>query len=108
MKKGWKKWMIMISLVGVLGLVACGGNNAESTETESQIQATEDVTSTSMQNTETESETEVQLTEEIPENQNLLTGLATLTEEAIGKRPVAIMINNIETDFDSFLCELNI
>lgn len=33
--------------------------------------------------------------EVIPENQNLLTGLADLTDEAIGKRPVAVMVNNI-------------
>ena len=33
--------------------------------------------------------------EKIPENQNLLTGLADLTDEAIGKRPVAVMVNNI-------------
>lgn len=32
----------------------------------------------------------------IPENQNLLTGLGALSEEAIGKRPVAVMINNVE------------
>ena len=31
----------------------------------------------------------------IPKNQNLLTGLPDLTEEAIGKRPVAVMVNNI-------------
>lgn len=34
--------------------------------------------------------------EDIPENQNLLTGLPTLTEEAIGKRPVAVMVNNVQ------------
>ena len=33
--------------------------------------------------------------EEIPANQNLLTGLPDLTEEAIGKRPVAVMVNNV-------------
>lgn len=33
--------------------------------------------------------------EEIPVNQNLLTGVADLTDEAIGKRPVAVMINNV-------------
>ena len=33
--------------------------------------------------------------EVIPENQNLLTGIPDLTEEAIGKRPVAVMVNNI-------------
>ena len=31
-----------------------------------------------------------------PENVNLLTGVADLSEEAVGKRPVAVMINNIE------------
>lgn len=30
-----------------------------------------------------------------PENENLLTGLADLTEGAIGKRPVAVMVNNV-------------
>lgn len=34
--------------------------------------------------------------EKIPANQNLLTGLADLTDGAIGKRPVAVMVNNIE------------
>lgn len=35
--------------------------------------------------------------EEIPANQNLLTGIPDLTEGAIGKRPVAVMINNISS-----------
>lgn len=36
--------------------------------------------------------------EEIPEpaNQNLLTGWGNLSEKAIGKRPVAVMVNNVE------------
>ncbi|MGC4017976.1 MAG: DUF3048 domain-containing protein [Muricomes sp.] len=34
--------------------------------------------------------------EKIPANQNLLTGLADLTDGAIGKRPVAVMVNNIQ------------
>ena len=33
--------------------------------------------------------------EVIPENQNLLTGVPDLSEDAIGKRPVAVMVNNI-------------
>lgn len=33
--------------------------------------------------------------EEVPANQNLLTGLPDLTEGAIGKRPVAVMVNNV-------------
>lgn len=32
----------------------------------------------------------------IPKNQNLLTGLGNLSEKAIGKRPVAVMINNVQ------------
>lgn len=31
-----------------------------------------------------------------PENTNLLTGLPTLTDEAIGKRPIAVMVNNVD------------
>lgn len=31
-----------------------------------------------------------------PENQNLLTGFGNLSEKAIGKRPVAVMVNNVE------------
>lgn len=34
--------------------------------------------------------------EVIPANQNLLTGVADLTDAAIGKRPVAVMINNVQ------------
>lgn len=32
----------------------------------------------------------------VPKNQNLLTGIGDLSKEAIGKRPVAVMINNVE------------
>lgn len=32
----------------------------------------------------------------VPKNQNLLTGIADLSKEAIGKRPVAVMVNNVE------------
>lgn len=37
----------------------------------------------------------VELKEETPENQNLLTGIADLSDDAIGKRPVAVMVNNV-------------
>ena len=37
----------------------------------------------------------VETSEEIPANQNLLTGVADLTDGAIGKRPVAVMVNNV-------------
>jgi len=32
----------------------------------------------------------------VPKSQNLLTGVGDLSQEAIGKRPVAVMINNVE------------
>ena len=44
---------------------------------------------------EPEVEEEPEQEEEIPANQNLLTGVPDLTDEAIGKRPVAVMVNNI-------------
>lgn len=39
---------------------------------------------------------EPEVVEQMPANQNLLTGLPDLTDGAIGKRPVAIMVNNIQ------------
>lgn len=41
-------------------------------------------------------EPEEEPAEEIPANQNLLTGLPDLTDGAIGKRPVAVMVNNLQ------------
>lgn len=38
---------------------------------------------------------EVEETEEIPANQNILSGIPDLSEGAIGKRPVAVMVNNV-------------
>ncbi len=44
---------------------------------------------------EEEAEKKEEPQEEMPANQNLLTGIADLTEGAIGKRPVAVMVNNV-------------
>ncbi len=55
-----------------------------------------DTTEKKEKKTETVKEEEKdQSTEEIPANQNLLTGIADLTDGAIGKRPVAVMVNNV-------------
>lgn len=56
------------------------------------------------ENTETETETETETQEEIvtPGSTNLLTGLPTLTDEAIGKRPVAVMVNNVKASFPQY------
>lgn len=48
-------------------------------------------------------ETETQDTEIIDERYiNLLTGEVTLTEQAIGKRPVAVMVNNVKAAFPQY------
>lgn len=39
---------------------------------------------------------EPQLPTPIPENENILTGIGDISQEAIGKRPVAVMVNNVE------------
>lgn len=39
---------------------------------------------------------EKEVKEDIPANQNLLTGIPDLTDGAIGKRPVAVMVNNVQ------------
>ena len=44
---------------------------------------------------EEEKEPEPEPEEPIPANQNLLTGIPDLTDAPIGKRPVAVMVNNI-------------
>ena len=63
----------------ILSMTGCKNNDApeESKETTQII--------------EEETETE----EKISENQNLLTGISDLSDGAIGKRPVAVMVNNI-------------
>ena len=83
--------MIILTLLLVVGLSACGK--------EETIQQPEDIE----ENTEIVLEIETEevegseiVEEVIPENQNLLTGLPTLTDGAIGKRPVAVMVNNVQ------------
>lgn len=85
MKKGIKAivWLLMfLILLGVLS--GCKKKSEEKID-----EPTEKVEETITEEPEESKEPE------IPENQNLLTGLPDLTEEAIGKRPVAVMINNV-------------
>ncbi len=63
-------------------------SSEESVESEVSEESEESVESS-------ETEEEPIIDPDAPANQNLLTGLADLSEEAIGKRPVAIMVNNI-------------
>ncbi len=69
---------LLLAVIIVFGLTACGGKEEETT-------------------TQAPTTTEVTTTEPPVDTRkiNRLTGLATLSEKAYGKRPVAIMINNI-------------
>lgn len=80
-----KKIVIMLAMMLTVGiLAACAKKEEPAPEPEKVVEE------------EPAPEPEEEEPEEvIPENQNLLTGIPDLTEEAIGKRPVAVMVNNI-------------
>jgi len=69
---------LLLAVIMIFGLTACGGKEEEET---TAAPTTTEVTTTAAPVT--------------PEKINRLTGLATLSEKAYGKRPVAIMINNV-------------
>ena len=71
--KFFKKFAVA-AMAGAMILSGCGGDKGEVTE----------------------KEPEKKVEKKVSTNQNLLTGENTLTKEAIGKRPVAVMVNNIE------------
>ena len=79
-------------LLGLTVLSGCQSTPAEESSTSSAA-PTETAEATATPEATAEP-TEVPNAE--PANVNLLTGLPTLTDEAVGKRPVAVMINNVE------------
>lgn len=81
--------ILMVSAL-VFGMAGCRKKTTETTDDKTETGATEKEEETE----EAEEEPET-AEEEIPANQNLLTGIADLTEGAIGKRPVAVMVNNV-------------
>lgn len=86
MKQVFKKLSSIVLVVALLlTMAACG--KKDTTDIEEKTNTTK--------KTKEKTETVVDEEEEIPENQNLLTGLPNLSDEAIGKRPVAVMVNNI-------------
>ena len=81
-----------IVCICVIGMCACGNKeDNQENQNENQDIVVEDNTPSDVVD-----EKEEEVVEEIPENQNLLTGLADLSKEAIGKRPVAVMVNNVK------------
>ncbi len=85
-----KLCMILAALMVVSVVPAC---SKKSDDTEQSTVAKKETKKTK-KTTEKKEEAEEEK-EEIPANQNLLTGIADLTDGAIGKRPVAVMVNNI-------------
>lgn len=79
--------LLLLSLIMVLTcFTGCGGNTDDETTT-----------------TTTETTTQVTTTEApVPDNINLLTGLKGLSDKAVGKRPMAIMINNIKASLPQY------
>ena len=87
---------LLLAVLMLFSLAAC-----KSAETEESSTVTEEETSavteeSEAEEEETSSEPEEEAAEPEPEtgNVNLLTGLPTLSDEAVGTRPVAVMINN--------------
>ncbi len=82
--KKWTAILLALLLVGVLG--ACGKEKSQEEQNDLPPVVEED-----------EQEEEV-IEEEVVElnNLNTLTGLNDMTDEAVGKRPVAVMVNNIK------------
>lgn len=95
MKK--RKVMLMASallLAVTMGMAGCGQKKADAEETQKEEVKTteepEEEESTAVSGAAVEPEAVV------PANQNLLTGIGDLSQEAIGKRPVAVMVNNVQ------------
>ncbi len=87
MKNAMKKMMLlMMLLVLTVSVCACGNNEGTTTEDTEKNEQNQQVT----------------LIDRESSDLNLLTGLDTLSEEAKGKRPVAVMVNNIEPCFPQY------
>lgn len=78
-----KKRLLLLLMIGCV-MVGCGKKESNGTGAKMSVQV--------------HSLFQMPKMDEIPEpaNQNLLTGWGNLSENAIGKRPVAVMVNNVE------------
>lgn len=84
MRKQWKRISCLILAIVTTALtIGCGKKEAKSIETD-------------MSGLGVVSQWTPLDSLPIPKNQNLLTGIGDLSKEAIGKRPVAVMINNVK------------
>lgn len=96
MKQKNKLGVLLLLFIMSLFIVACGNNNDGNNNNADENKNSQTIQQNSESETISESESEEE-TESVKEaaNLNLLTGIADLTDEAIGKRPVAVMVNNV-------------
>lgn len=87
------KTLLLLCVLAMFALTACGGGDNKNTE-EKNTQSTQN-TGVNSESTEGNDTEDSQVNAEATGNINLLTGLNTLTDEAVGKRPVAVMFNNL-------------
>lgn len=91
--KNTKRKLILslLMLLAIIAMTGCKNKDEVPDDTEFIVSETEE-----------ETETELEIVEEDPVNINLLTGMPDLTEEAMGKRPVAVMVNNVKAAFPQY------
>lgn len=91
-----KKMLLFVSVLALtVSAAGCGKNKTEEEKPKKEVTQKEEVKEEEPEKEEPVKGAEVKA-EEIPANQNLLTGLPDLSEGAIGKRPVAVMVNNVQ------------
>lgn len=87
---------LLVLVFGVIGFTGCQSANGEAVGTE--LNGSTKSTKVASAIASIQLDTEMQ----VAANVNLLTGMPDLTKEAIGKRPVAVMVNNIPASFPQY------
>ena len=92
-----KKVMLLAAAFMLVASMTACGKKQDTQPSQNETSQTEHVSEGEQETDQGEAVqgSAVEPQEEIPANQNLLTGVADLTDAAIGKRPVAVMVNNV-------------
>ena len=86
----------LVLMLGVAGLTGCQSQEVNAVEAAKEGKTAANKIATALAQVKPEVETQV------AGNINLLTGMPDLTPEAIGKRPVAVMVNNVKKAFPQY------
>lgn len=97
----FKKAAALLSAFLLVGsLAACGGKESKEAAGDSKASVQTETKKSETEDQEKQEDTiqgkPVEQKETTAKNENLLTGIADLSDSAVGKRPVAVMINNAE------------